>query len=77
MSTLLCPDTGHKFVHPHTIHAQTHILYRYDFEAFKLCHMLSTYVLHNLMQNYVRALELWVPVEPIVIAIEFKLRAQM
>ena len=33
-----------------------HMPYRYDLEAFNLCHMLSTYVLHSLMQNYVCAL---------------------
>ena len=51
-----------------------HMPYRYDFEVFKLCHMLSTYVLHYLMQNYVCALELWVSVETFVITIEFKLK---
>ena len=39
--------------------------------------LLSTYVLHNLMQNYVSALGLWFPVETYVMAIEFKLRAQI
>ena len=29
---------------------------RYDFEALRLCHMLSTYVLHIIMQIYICAL---------------------
>ena len=40
-------------------------------------HMLSTSVLHILMQNYVCALQLWVPVETFVIGIEFKLGPKM
>ena len=32
------------------------IQYRYDLKAFKLCHMLSIYVLHIIMQNNICAL---------------------
>ena len=39
-----------------TTERPAYIPYRHDFKAFKLCHMLSTYVLHILMQNYVCAL---------------------
>ena len=50
-----------------------HILYPHAFKAFKLCRMLSTNGLHIFMQNYVCALELWVPVGTFVMGIKFRL----
>ena len=47
---------GHKFVHSNTIHAQTTVWSLLTDMILKLCHMLSTYVLHILMKDYICAL---------------------
>ena len=52
------------------------ILYRHDFKAFKLYHMLSTYVLYILMKIDVCALKLLVSVKTWEMGIEFKFKAQ-